>query len=272
MSRKQTAEVRRVLVTGAAGTAGQTLIPALVAHGFDVRATDLRLPDDTHGTDFRVADLRVYDNAPRLTEGVDAVVHLAGIPDPDSALQALLDVDVTMAVHLVRAAREHGVAQLVIASSLHVLGGYNWPRYWPIRPDWPADPCCDYGTVKAVIERLALTTAMGRGTRTTCLRMGWLSAQPPDKRAEGEWLSPRDFIGYVMAALTTPGGSSTFLALSANAANHWDLSLSLSTLGYTPQDDAGAFGELPAASEAYTTCRLWERLRTTAGFPSPFGE
>ncbi len=271
MSGSRTAEGRRVLVTGAAGTAGRTLIPALVSQGFDVRATDLRPPDDTQGTEFHAADLRGYDSALRLTEGVDAVVHLAGNPNPDSGLRELLDVDVAMAVHLTRAAREHGVARLVIASSIHVQGGYNWPRHWPIRLDWPANPCCDYGTVKATIERLALSSARGHRTRTTCLRMGWLCRRPPDKRAEAEWLSPRDFVGYVMAALTTPGGG-TFLALSANAANHWDLSLSRSTLGYTPQDDAGAFGNLPASPDAYTSCRLWERLRTTVGPRSPFGE
>jgi hypothetical protein len=108
--------------------------------------------------------------------------------------------------------------------------------------------------------------------RTTCLRMGWLCTRPPDKRAEGEWLSPSDFIGYVLAALTSPGGSGTVLALSANLANHWDLSVTRSSLGYTPQDDAGVFGDLPAASQAYMSCRLWERLPTAAGPPSPFGE
>jgi NAD+ dependent glucose-6-phosphate dehydrogenase len=253
---------RRVLVTGAAGTAGQILVPALVEQGYDVLATDLRLPDSRHFEDFQVADLRVYDNAMTMTVGVDAVVHLAGNPDPETALPDLLDVDVTMAVNLTGAVRERRVGTYVMASSIHVLGGYNSPRRWPVQAGWPADPCCAYGTVKAVLERLALDSAGGSGTRAVCLRLGWLCPQPPDQRAEGEWLSPRDFVGYVVAALSGTGGSSSYLAVSANAANHWDLAPSRAGLGYVARDDASRFGNLPSVSGGYTSCRLWQWLPT----------
>jgi NAD+ dependent glucose-6-phosphate dehydrogenase len=73
---------RRVLVTGAMGRVVQQLLPGL-RERFDVRLMD-RVTGSADASDSDVfvgelTDRRLLDDA---VKGVDAVVHLAGNPDP----------------------------------------------------------------------------------------------------------------------------------------------------------------------------------------------
>jgi uronate dehydrogenase len=77
--------VDRVLITGAAGTIGQILRQGL--HG---RVGALRLLDvaplgaPRPGEELVTADIRDLEAVTAAMDGVDATVHLAGIPHEDS--------------------------------------------------------------------------------------------------------------------------------------------------------------------------------------------
>ncbi|MCP9487287.1 MAG: NAD-dependent epimerase/dehydratase family protein [Gaiellaceae bacterium MAG52_C11] len=62
----------RVLVTGAGGSLGRALIPALGAAGHEVTKLDLR-PEHGGG------DVRRANDVTRAVEDVDAVVHAAAL-------------------------------------------------------------------------------------------------------------------------------------------------------------------------------------------------
>src|SRR5690349_24961032 len=74
---------KRICVTGASGRAGRVTVAELLAHGYDVVATDLVRPAHDLGTGLLLADLTDYGQAVEVLAGTDAVVHLANIPAPE---------------------------------------------------------------------------------------------------------------------------------------------------------------------------------------------
>ena len=82
-----------VLVTGAAGRVGQQLLAGL-RERFDLRLMDrVPVPEADGGTRVvgELTDSGLLDDA---VAGVDAVVHLAGNPDPEASWQDLRDPNV----------------------------------------------------------------------------------------------------------------------------------------------------------------------------------
>jgi uronate dehydrogenase len=83
-----------------------------------VRATDLTADERVGALDVR--DLEAWR---RAFTGVDAVVHLAAIPDPAASWQLLLPTNVVGTYNVAQAAADCGVRRLVLASSLHAVSG-----------------------------------------------------------------------------------------------------------------------------------------------------
>lgn len=132
-----------ILVTGAAGHLGNTLVRRLLAQGRQVKAMivpgeDLRslaglsvqqVPAD-------VLDPRALREAFR---GVDILFHLAGLISIDPGRsEALRRVNVAGTWNVARAAREAGVRRLVYVSSIHALA--RPPRGRQIDESVPFDP------------------------------------------------------------------------------------------------------------------------------------
>lgn len=114
---------RTILITGAAGRIGTALVEHLDARKGD--HYDLLLADLEEGGD-RGIQLDVTDLAAcrRACEGVDTVVHLAGLPSPDSPFDALLPVNIAGTYNVFRAAADHGARRVIFASSAQVVEGY----------------------------------------------------------------------------------------------------------------------------------------------------
>jgi len=73
---------KRICVTGASGRAGRVTVAELLAHGYEVVATDRVKPPQDLGTPLLLADLTDHGQAVEVLAGTDAVVHLANIPAP----------------------------------------------------------------------------------------------------------------------------------------------------------------------------------------------
>ena len=163
-----------VAITGASGFLGQGLLRRLTATGVADRlvALDVRQPEfrprelDVHLVDVAGSELRP------LLEGVDAVVHLAGIHDaiPDADLMARVNVSGTRRV--LDAAGAAGVRKFVLVSSAAVYGA--WPNNpIPLNEDAPLRPNPGFplGVHKAELERLlAEWTAAHPSAVATVLR------------------------------------------------------------------------------------------------------
>jgi uronate dehydrogenase len=219
-----------VLLTGAAGSIGSALQPRLAARGWTVRAFDrVEVPDGITGDLGSPADL---DGA---MAGVDAAVHLAGIPT-ERPWPQLRDANVDGLLNLFEAARRAGVTRVVWASSNHAAG------FTPLTPELPADtpprPDTLYGVTKAFGEALARYYADRYGMRVACLRIGTFAERPNDERALSTWLSPDDCARLVDACLRSPDlGYAVVWGVSANTRRTWSLAAG-EAIGYHPQDDA----------------------------------
>ena len=72
----------KVLVTGGSGKMGQVIVRDLLANGYEVVSTDRKAPSSTDGFEFIAADVTDPDEAMRVMEGCDKVIHMAAIPNP----------------------------------------------------------------------------------------------------------------------------------------------------------------------------------------------
>ncbi len=180
-------------------------------------------------------DLADLDAVVGALEGADAVVHLAGLPD-EAPLAGLLDSNVLGTYNLLEAARRQAVGRVVLASSNRVTGFY--PVGQVVAPDAPVRPDGFYGVSKVAVEALGRLYADKFGLSVVCLRIGSFEEEPAEARYLATWLSPRDGVGFIRAAITASDVHFvTAYAVSANTRAFWDTAAG-AQLGYLPVDDA----------------------------------
>ncbi|WP_188309565.1 NAD-dependent epimerase/dehydratase family protein [Streptomyces sp. CBMA123] len=227
---------RLVLLTGAAGRIGSSLRELLPAHGYRLRCFDrLPVPGEPDAITAELADAEALAAA---MEGVDAVVHLAGIPG-EAPFADILAANIDGTYRLYEAARAAGVRRIVYASSNHATGFTERPADGSSVPvDAPQRPDTYYGLSKCFGEDLASLYADRHGIETVSLRIGSFTPEPRSIRMLSTWLSAGDCARLVHAALTGPvAGHTVAYGISANTRAWWDLSTARA-LGYQPQDDA----------------------------------
>jgi nucleoside-diphosphate-sugar epimerase len=156
--------MKRVVVTGGSGKLGRAVIDELLEHGYDVTNVDLAPPARATCPFVRI-DLTDYgqtyqaltalDSRPA---GVDAVVHLAAIPAPGIAGNAVTFTNnITASYHVFSAAHAAGITNVVWASSETVLGlpFETPPPYLPVDEEYPGRPESSYSLAKHLDEQMA---------------------------------------------------------------------------------------------------------------------
>ena len=141
---------KTVLVTGATGFIGLHLVPALLRQGYHVRAVT-RGDQVPHGSEaFKICDLLDVDWL-KLLQGVDAVIHLAGLAhtrDVDPFLLRRVNTD--LVVSLTEALGP--TQKLIYFSSIRAQVG-AWCTH-QVFDDAPACPGDAYGRSKLAAESL----------------------------------------------------------------------------------------------------------------------
>lgn len=231
-----------VLVTGAAGRIGSTVVRGLAAAGHTVVGADL--VDAPRGFAGPWHTVDCGDPAAVLramrAQRVDAVVHLAGDPG-ERSLPVSLASHVGTTAAVLDAMVACGVTRIVYASSNHAVG--RVPRSDLLTVDELPRPDTYYGVAKVAAEALLRLFADRHGIDAVACRIGSFSPDPEDVRALSTWLSPDDAVRMVLAALTAAApGYAVLYGISANTRAWWDLEPGRA-LGYEPRDDAEAFAE-----------------------------
>ena len=233
-----------VLLTGAAGRIGTWLRGGLPEHGWAVRCLDVvTVPDERPGEEQVVADVTDLSAMLDAAQGVDAVVHLAGVVG-ESTWPAISHSNIDGTYAVLEAARQAGVPRVVLASSNHATGFTPRPAEEPLREtDALPRPDTYYGVAKVTMEALGSLYADRYGMDVVCLRIGSAFPEPTTLRMLATWLSPADTVSLVEAALTAPSpGYSVVWGVSDNRRNWWDLTAARA-LGYEPADDAEVYAE-----------------------------
>jgi len=152
----------KVLLTGALGNVGLSTLAALLEEGHDVVAFDLESPRArklASRLDGRVhvvwGDITNPASIRAALDGVDAVVHLAGIIPPrvDRAPDLARRINVDGTRNVIEQMESLGTAsRLVFASSQGVFGDVQH-REPPLRVETPVSPTDDYGRHKVACEQ-----------------------------------------------------------------------------------------------------------------------
>ncbi|NBT91237.1 MAG: NAD(P)-dependent oxidoreductase [Betaproteobacteria bacterium] len=216
--------VQRLLLTGAAGNIGRDLRTRLAAH-----CQALRVSDAAHvgparpGEECVTARLEDAQAMDQLLAGVDAVVHMGGVPE-ERSFDSILAANIVGLRNLYESARRHGVRRLVVASSLHVTGFYRQDEV--VDAHMPARPDGYYAISKLYGENLGRYYFDRFGMETVSLRIGSYRVEPLTRRELSSWIP---VVGHTIV-----------YGVSANASSWWD-NRSAQHLGYQPQDDASAY-------------------------------
>lgn len=234
---------RRILLTGAAGEIGGVLRPVLCGAAERLRLHDLReVTGLAASEEAMTGDIAAPGIARAAMEGVDCVVHLAGIPrETGGTPDQILHVNVIGAHAVFDAAREAGVRRVVFASSNHTIGFHPADRL--VGTEEPPRPSGLYGASKVWGEALGRLHADKHGIEVACLRIGAFRDRPGNARELGAWISHRDTAQLFRRCVEAPAFHFLVLyGVSANTRALWGGDAAARAhLGYVPQDNAEAW-------------------------------
>lgn len=164
----------KTLVTGGAGYIGSHAVRELLDAGHDVRVLDdlsrghraAVSPDVT----LHVGDLGDARLLARALEGVDAVIHFAGLLSvSESVTQPAMyyRVNVAKGIELLDAMDAAGVRRIIFSST---CATYGMPVRVPMDEEHPQDPINPYGASKLAFERALIDFSRAGRLRALALR------------------------------------------------------------------------------------------------------
>jgi nucleoside-diphosphate-sugar epimerase len=170
----------RVLVTGAGGTLGLALAPALAEAGHEPVLQDIRRVETEH--EFFLGDVRSPQDVHAAASGVDVIVHAAaihGIHLGDHPPRDFYDLNLTGTLNVWEAAVETGARAVVFSSTMGVYKTHSAPGEGAaLREDVPLRPGDVYGWTKLAGEELCQLYGRTHGIPSVGLRFGMFVPEP----------------------------------------------------------------------------------------------
>ncbi len=162
-----------VLVTGATGGLGRSLVPLLSSRGIELRLASRSLEKleavfgrEKRGVEFAEFGLEKKGGLGEVVEGADKIIHLAAMmtpyyvlnPKPFSAAR-VMELNFRATARLVQAAKKAGAERIVFSSSCSVYAKNHDSRVQGASPA----PCDVYGLSKLAAEEAVKKSGLGFG-------------------------------------------------------------------------------------------------------------
>ena len=161
----------KVLITGAAGAVGSTLVKGMKDR-HTIRGLDrLPMPDLEDTIEGDVAD---FDTMLKATKGMEAVIHLTGT---DSEWEAALQSNFIGTYNMFETSRLNGVKRIAYASRAGVLGPY--PKSIKRTIDMPTKPVGHYTVSKVFGEAMGYSYANRYDMEFVGVRIGNFNRDRP---------------------------------------------------------------------------------------------
>ncbi|KJK14007.1 hypothetical protein UB45_00030 [Terrabacter sp. 28] len=210
----------RVLITGAGGTLGTWLAPALAEEGHEPVLQDVRQLETPY--EFIQGDVRSPDDVTLAARGAEMIVHTAaihGIHLADHTTREFYDLNLTGTLNVWEAAAASGTCRgVVFSSTMGVYGDHRGGRAGavPMHEDLPLRPGDIYGWTKLAGEELCRLYGRRYGIPSVALRFGMFVPEPFFRhgiRLLYGGVDTRDAVRAVLASMdalatgTTTGGA-----------------------------------------------------------------
>lgn len=240
--------MKRILITGAAGTIGRALVQHLKS-SYELLAVDQGFEGVEaglyQGIETRALDLDEENSWNGLLDGIDVVIHLAGEPSPEATFEALIQPNYYIPYYLFEAATQaKSLQRIIYASSIHSTG--NYPVDMQIKVGDEPRPTSYYGISKLFMEHLANYYAHNHQVESIGIRIGNYIAENESVEFTGqvaqlaEILHYQDFNHLIDCCLEADLLQPTIVinGVSNHAMPRLDLESARQLVGYQPTYDA----------------------------------
>jgi len=233
--------MKKILITGGAGKIGTHFVRKHATE-YDITVVDIQTSHIRFPENVRVieADLSTYKTCKEVAEGMDIVIHLAGLIDETENDDAL-DINSLLIKNVFKATAENKCDRLIFASSAQTIEHY--PNDLQIHKNRPVRPHNLYGVAKCLGEALASYYADQHGISAICLRIGAYEFAEEhtamNTRDLSAYLHPDDCNQLLVGCIETKGLHYEILnAISNNRYKRLDISETMEKVGYRPKADA----------------------------------
>ncbi len=232
---------KTILITGANGRIGSALVAYFdsIENPYTLRLADLEMTEE-RGVKVDVTDFASCKSA---CEGVDTIVHLAGVASPDSSFEQVLPINIVGTYNIFQASAEVGVKRVIYASSAQTIEGY--PLDIQVKTDMPVRPKNLYGVSKACGEAIAAYYAYQKNVEAVAIRIGafeyrheWAKLNARDLSA---WIEPKDLCSLIVNTIEVDLTDNPFViahGVSNNRFKRLDLSDTKRFFDYDPKSDS----------------------------------
>ncbi|TJY36216.1 NAD-dependent epimerase/dehydratase family protein [Pontimicrobium aquaticum] len=234
--------MKKILITGGFGKIGKHFIQNY-NHKYEITVADISTNNKTFTSNVQIQQVNLLDFkvCQKLCEGIDTVIHLAGMVDPISESNEILETNIKITQNIFKAAVNSKCKRLIFSSSAQTIESY--PTDIQVTKNMVVKPKNIYGVSKCFGEALAAYHAFNSEISAICLRIGAYEF-PKDftemnARDLSAFLHPNDFNQLLIGCIETENIQYEVLnAISNNRYKRLDISESIQKVGYQPKADA----------------------------------
>lgn len=221
----------RILITGAAGAIGSTLVKGL-RDRYSIRGLDrVPMPDLD---DAIVGDITDFETVLTATRDMDALIHLAGNASGATPWESILRNNIIGTYTVFEAARQNHVRRVVFASRAGLLSPY--PEHITRTVEMLPRPESYYSISKVFGENLGYMYASQFGMEFVAVRVGNFMHERPQTE-HPHHLSHADAVRVFERAVIHPGVTyEVVLGVSDSNWPLYDLDHGRKAIEYEPQD------------------------------------